>query len=214
MGFPFEPFSPPGSRYRAFSNRLRELFVAMDREFGKAAAHYGFQCDGCPDNCCQTYFHHYTHLEYVFMREGLSALAPAIQREIRAKAEEVCREVARADRQGKSVRVMCPLNDHGLCILYSNRLMICRLHGIPYEFQPPGQKRIHCPGCAGFDARCSDKSYYAFDRTPFYSQMANLEKEFRKKFGISGKIKLTIAEMIIGKPPDRGVEGPAAEGEI
>ena len=214
MRLPFEPFDPRDSRYPALSDRLRDLFAAMDREYTRAAAHYGFQCDGCPDSCCQTHFYHYTHLEYLFIQEGLAELAPAKQREIRTRAENVCRKVGRADREGRLVRVMCPVNHHGSCILYPNRPMICRLHGIPHEFQNPGQQRIHCPGCAPFDERCSDKPYYAFDRTPFYSKMANLEKEFKQTAGISGKIKLTIAEMICGKTQRSEFRGQAADGKV
>jgi Fe-S-cluster containining protein len=214
MCFSFEPFKFRDSRFAAFSDRLRDLFAAMDREFTRAAAHYGFQCSGCPDNCCQTHFYHYTHLEYLFIQEGLAKLTPAKQRQIRIRAEDVCRKVARADREGHPLRMMCPLNDHGLCILYPNRPMICRLHGIPHEFQNPGQKRIHCPGCTPFDERCPDKPYYAFDRTPFYSKMASLEKEFKQTAGITGKIKLTIAEMITGKAQSSEVRGQRADGKI
>ena len=99
---------------------------------------------------------------------------------------------------GKPVWIMCPLNDNGRCILYAYRPMICRMHGIPYEFQKPGQKIINCPGCQTFDERCSDKRYYPFDRTPFYFVMANLENEFKQTVGITGKLKATITEMIVG----------------
>jgi Fe-S-cluster containining protein len=214
MCFSFENWKARDCRYPAFSDRLRDLFVAMDREFTRAAAHYGFKCDGCPDNCCQTHFYHYTYLEYMFIQEGLAKLAPARQQEIRTRAADVCRKVANTDPKGQPVRVMCPLNDHGLCVLYPNRPMICRLHGVPHEFQNPGQKRIHCPGCAPFDERCSAKSYYAFDRTPFYSKMAKLEKEFKQTAGISGKIKLTIAEMISGIVQSTEESGPTAEGQV
>jgi Fe-S-cluster containining protein len=214
MDFPFENFKAQDCRYSAFSERLRDLFAAMDREYSRAAAHYGFTCDGCPDNCCQTYFYHYTYLEFFFIQEGLAKLAPARQREIRTRAEDVCRRVAKADRAGHPMRVMCPLNEHGLCVLYPNRPMICRLHGVPHEFQNPGQKRIFCPGCAPFDERCSAKSYYAFDRTPFYSKMASLEQEFKQTAGLSGKLKLTLAEMITGMTQRPAETGPKAKGQV
>ena len=40
-------------------------------------------------------------------------------------------------------------------------------------------------------------SYFPFDRIPFYKEMAKLEKEYRNKFAKSGKIKQTIAHMLL-----------------
>jgi hypothetical protein len=39
--------------------------------------------------------------------------------------------------------------------------------------------------------------YIQFDRTPFYRQMALLEKELRRLTGYGDKIKLTIAQMLV-----------------
>jgi hypothetical protein len=75
--------------------------------------------------------------------------------------------------------------------------MICRLHGIPHELQKPGQKVIHGPGCSTFDERCAHKRYFKFDRTPFYVAMAKLENEFKQAMGLDGRIRMTIAEMIL-----------------
>ena len=36
-----------------------------------------------------------------------------------------------------------------------------------------------------------------FDRTPFYLEMARLEKQARLVTGVSDKIKMTVAEMLI-----------------
>ncbi len=181
----------------AFFDRLQNIFADMDRIYGIAAAHYGFQCQGCEDNCCLTRFYHHTDLEYLFIRRGFDNLDPPGRSAIRAKAEEVCRQTKLADNKGLPVRLMCPLNNDGLCILYHYRPMICRLHGIPHELQKPGQPVIHGPGCGAFDERCSDKSYYRFDRTQFYCQIARLENEFKQAAGLTGKIKLTIAAMIL-----------------
>ena len=75
--------------------------------------------------------------------------------------------------------------------------MICRMHGIPHELQKPGQNVIQGPGCSTFDERCADKGYFKFDRTPIYVALANLENEFKQTVGIEGKIKMTVAEMIL-----------------
>ena len=180
----------------AIFDRLQHLFVAMDIKYAEAAEQYGFKCTGCRDNCCLTRFYHHTYLEYQFIREGFENLDSHRQHEILRKANENCRQTAQADQKGRPVRLMCPLNDGGMCRLYPYRPMICRLHGIPHELHRPGQSSIHGPGCGTFDQRCTKSSYFKFDRTPFYREMARLEHEFKQAAGLAGRIKLTIAEMI------------------
>ena len=73
----------------AFFDQLQDIFADMDRRYGIAAQSYGFQCQGCEDNCCRTRFYHYTYLEYLFIRRGFDNLDAPGQSAIRAKAEEV-----------------------------------------------------------------------------------------------------------------------------
>ncbi len=73
--------------------------------------------------------------------------------------------------------------------------MICRLHGIPNEFHRPDGQVIHGPGCDTFNKQCHQRSYIPFDRTPFYQEMAALEKALRQRAGFTGKIKMTVAQM-------------------
>ena len=181
----------------AFLDRLHDIFRAMDREYTRATEHYQFQCDGCMDNCCLTRFYHHTHLEFYYLRMAFKNLESRKKNEILLKAEKICRETARADEKEMPVRLMCPLNDDSLCTLYPYRPMICRMHGIPHELQKPGQNLIQGPGCGTFDDRCATKPYYKFDRTPFYLEMAKLENEFKLAAGLTGRIKMTIAEMIL-----------------
>jgi len=189
----------------AFFDLLQNIYADMDRKYGIAAQSYGFQCRGCQDNCCLTRFYHHTYLEYLLIRRGFDNLDLPDQHAIRAKAEEVRRQTELADNNGMPVRLMCPLNNDGMCTLYHYRPMICRLHGIPHELQKPGQPVIHGPGCGVFDEQCSDKPYYKFDRTQFYFEMVRLENEFKLAAGLTGRIKLTIAEMILRKA--HGAEG-------
>jgi len=51
-------------------------------------------------------------------------------------------------------------------------------------------------GCGEFNAHCSDKEYLKFDRTLFYTEMAGLEKDFKEAFGISERIRMTVAQML------------------
>lgn len=181
----------------AFLDRLCDIFSAMDQEYTRATEHYQFQCDGCMNNCCLTRFYHHTHLEFYYLRRGFENLKSRKKSEILLKAESVCRETAKADDKETPVRLMCPLNDDSLCTLYPYRPMICRMHGIPHELQKPGQNCMNGPGCGTFDDRCSNKPYYKFDRTPFYLEMATLENEFKQAAGFDGRIRMTVAEMIL-----------------
>ncbi|MBU1712762.1 MAG: hypothetical protein KKD47_06615 [Proteobacteria bacterium] len=179
-----------------FLDRLAGIYTKMDGKYNEAANYYGFSCGGCEENCCFTRFYHHTFAEYLYILEGIETLAHGNQAEIRKKALLVCRQTAELERSGLPVRLLCPLNYEGLCALYSYRPMICRLHGIPHELIIPGREKVLSPGCGEFMSRCGEKEYVNFDRTPFYAEMAGLEKEFKAAFGISERIKLTVARML------------------
>ena len=181
----------------AFFDRLQSIFADMDRHYGAAAEYYGFHCNGCEDNCCRTRFYHHTYLEYLYIHTGLNKLTHQKKQEVQSRAALVRRQTEKADEKATPVRLMCPLNSDGLCTLYIYRPMICRLHGIPHELRKPGQNVIRGPGCGMFAVQCSNKSYREFDRTPFYFEMAKLESELKQAVDLSGRIKMTIAEMII-----------------
>ena len=192
------PVNLDDPRLVAFFDRLQRIFAAMDRQYAEVARHYGFHCNGCEDNCCRTRFYHHTYLEYLYIHAGLNKLDHQRRREIQSRAAVIYRQSAQADEKAMPVRLMCPLNFDGRCTLYTYRPMICRLHGISHELRKPGQNVIPGPGCGMFDLRCSDKSYLKFDRTPFYFEMAKLESELKQAVDLSGRIKMTIAEMIAG----------------
>jgi Fe-S-cluster containining protein len=182
--------------YVPFLDRLNTLYGAMDRKYREVADYYGFQCSGCEDNCCFTRFHHYTLLEYLYIMKGYHLLDTEKQVEVKRRALDVCRETEKADEKGESVRLMCPVNVAGLCLLYTYRPMICRLHGIPHELASPGGEVLKASGCGTFTRTCHVKKRYKFDRTPFYIEMAALEKELRQSAARMQKIKMTVAEMI------------------
>ena len=180
-----------------FAELLTSIFADMDREYSRVAEHYGFDCNACADICCQTRFYHHTYIEYLLVKEGFHTLGSDMQTEIVSRARKVVRQAADLEKEGKPARLMCPLNFEALCVLYPYRPMICRLHGIPHEFQNGAGHRVQAPGCETFDRMCSSIQYFKFDRTPFYREMAGLEKAFRQTLGINAKIRMTIAEMIL-----------------
>ena len=185
------------SKNLPFLKKLKIVFAAMEHKYKEAADYYGFHCKGCKDNCCFTRFHHHTLLEYLYILEGYNTLEYEKKIKVKKRALDVCAKTVEADKKGSTVRLMCPLNSDGLCLLYAYRPMICRLHGMPHEFQRPGRGVIYSPGCETFSKKCKKKSYFKFDRTPFYIEMAVLEKELKESTGIKQKFKMTIAEMMI-----------------
>jgi Fe-S-cluster containining protein len=182
--------------YGRFQKRLKTIFAEMDRKYKQAADGYGFDCKGCEDNCCMTRFYHHTVVEYVYILKGFNALDNKTRHEVKRRAAEVCRKTISADEKGEPVRLMCPLNFDGLCRLYAYRPMICRLHGIPHELHQSGREVVHRPGCGAFAEAFHDKNYFKFDRTPFFIEMAGLEKEFKQVLGLNQKFKMTVAQMV------------------
>jgi len=172
-----------------FLKQLRAIYSSMDLKYNEASTYYEFNCTGCEENCCMTRFYHHTVLEYLYIITGFNNLDIEKQIEIKARALKV--------RQKSILRHMCPLNFDGKCILYSSRPMICRLHGIPHELHSPGRNIAYGPGCEAFSKYYSEKDYYRFDRTPFYIKMASLEKDLKQAAGITTKIKMTVADMLV-----------------
>lgn len=174
-----------------YLDRLKWIYESMDRVYVDMATFYGFECTGCEDNCCHTYFYHYTIAEYFFLLKGFSTLANSMREDIADRAQRMCQPSARED-------YLCPINVDGLCILYPYRAMICRLHGLPYEVRRPDGQREEGPGCARFEKESAHRglSYRRIDRTPFYKDLADLELEIRQTIPCPPRFKKTIAEMI------------------
>lgn len=196
------PFSPHNAlfapeHFGRHLSQLEQLYAAMDRSYHDTAGLYGFECRGCEDNCCLTLFYHHTHLEFFYLDLGFRSL----ERERRAaaieKAEAFCKAVREAEKHSMPLRQMCPLNFENRCALYTHRPMICRLHGIPSELHQPGGKTTYTPGCAAFTERCGRSAYVPFDRTTFYRRLAGIEQALRRDIPQAGKLRMTVAEMIL-----------------
>lgn len=176
--------------------QVTELFTLMDQAYDAAAEQSGFVCHGCRDNCCMTRFYHHTLMELVYVKSGVAALPSRQQRILHQRAHDARQRMDQLSQRNEPVRVMCPLNEGQRCMLYSQRPMICRLHGIPHQLhRPDGQTRTG-PGCDAFYTQCRQAAV-VLDRTPLYVEMAKLEQQIRQAVGYHGKIKMTIAEMIV-----------------
>jgi Fe-S-cluster containining protein len=176
---------------------INRLFEQMDRAYDTAARTFGFVCRGCRDNCCLTRFHHHTLLEYLYIQHGLSKLVPERLGEVKKRAQKVLDRMTKLEQCGEPVRVMCPLNEDGRCMLYAHRPMICRLHGIPHALRRPDGRSQTGPGCDDFYAQCGNCAGEVLDRTPIYIAMADLEQKLRQALGFDRKIKMTIADIVL-----------------
>lgn len=174
---------------------LIQLYENMDSAYDRVANQYGFLCDGCLDNCCTSLFFHHTFIEKAFLIQGFSTMTDPCRKEVRNNADDYVRQTFARDTAGQSLKLMCPLNHRGRCMLYSYRPMICRLHGLPHELHPPGSGVIRGPGCnAGHFDTCA---YIPFDRTPFYTELSALERQFRDQQHLTGRLRQTIAQMLL-----------------
>jgi len=159
--------------------RLEHLYSEMDRAWETTASLYGFKCNGCDENCCETEFHHHTLIEKAYLIKGFNQLPPPAAVGVKKRTKKVQTKRNIAAKKGESIRIMCPLNQGGKCILYKFRPMICRLHGIPHELRKPGCLPVLSPGCKAGSNLFNAAGYIQFDRTPFYIEMAKIEKEYQ-----------------------------------
>lgn len=168
----------------------------MDSFYIAAQSHYRFACTGCTESCCMTKFFHHTLVEEQCLAEGFAAMSDERKRNVLSRAAEVVRAYASSP---EDVRVMCPLNEAGLCVLYDFRPMICRMHGVPYEVVGEDGSVEFGSGCHRFMAEKVSEStqYFMFNRTMFYREVASLEREVRASLGFSGEHRKTIADMLV-----------------
>ncbi len=186
---------------------LQEIYQGMEKDYDRVARQLSFGCSGCPDNCCDSYFLHHTYAEWAYLWLGFRQLAPVKQQEILTRSAAVVLAYEQALRQGERPQVICPLNDEGLCTLYSYRLLVCRTHGVPASMVRPDGQHLTFPGCFRCqeivdDLRAQRVEIPLVERTPLLHRLAMLEKALlkgdRQRYP---KVKLTIAEMLVKGPP-------------
>ncbi len=181
-----------------FAGRVRDLYHRMGKAYDAAAACYGFTCDACHENCCEERFYHHTLAEFLYLLRGIQSCDEQTRQAIFARSRTVTEQYRADDALGRPRRIMCPLNQHGLCSLYEYRLMICRLHGVPYRMRRPDGAVIEGSGCHIIDWDLPDEKNAAcvFDRTELYRDLSAIEIDLRQRLRFGQRIKKTIAEMI------------------
>jgi hypothetical protein len=180
------------------------LYRDMEEAYDLTAKDLDFSCRGCQDNCCDSYFLHHTYTEWAYLWLGLKTLASSQLRTIHAKATGYVVDSEAAFARGGRPIVMCPLNEDGLCTLYSYRMMLCRLHGVPATLTRPDGQKLLFPGCF----RCQEHALHEspippLDRTRFLQRLVALEVGLLGSRRMTApKVKLTIAQMIVKGPPE------------
>jgi len=198
------------------SRKLAEIYTAMVAGYDQVASEIGLSCQGCPDNCCDSYFLHHTYSEWTYLRQGLRELPEDERQAITRRAEQYVQESRELLARRERPQIKCPLlNDEGLCGLYNHRLLVCRMHGIPATMTRPDGRSMLFPGCFRCQEIVNEKYQQeqnapAMDRTPLFREMAALESSLLgDKRHLFPRVKLTIAEMIVQGPP--AVDTPFCE---
>ena len=191
------------------TQEMEAIYTAMANGYETVATAIGLTCDNCPDNCCDSYFLHYTYCEWAYLWQGLQQLDSARLKEIRRRARSNVESSRLALAEDTRPQIMCPLNEGGRCQLYHHRLMICRSHGVPATLTSPNGRRQRFPGCFRCQEMVEERYSQAelapaMERTELFRRLVLVEQRLlgagRPHYA---KIRLTIAEMIVQGPPQR-----------
>lgn len=189
------------------SEEIAKIYEEMEQGYDEVAKALHFSCDGCPDNCCDSYFLHHTYSEWSYLWQGVRQFPEAKQGEIIERAREYVLACEKAEASGERPQVMCPLNENGRCILYRHRLMVCRTHGVPASMRRPDGQQLNFPGCFRCQAIVKKKFVHDseaphMERTPLLQRLVGVERELMgDKLPLYPRVKLTIAEMLVTGPP-------------
>lgn len=184
--------------------KLAALYHDMETSYAKTAKEIGLSCMQCENNCCTSYFMHHTYVEWAYLWKGINAL-PEDDRALFLENATSYVKRSRTDlANGTRPHSMCPLNKDGLCGLYTHRLMICRMHGVPNKLTAPNGASKIFPGCwKSQELILSIPHPPILDRTSLYLRLVKLELAFvgPQKIHTLPRVNMTLAEMLEQGPP-------------
>lgn len=187
-----------------FAVKIADLYTRMEKAYDLVAQQLDFTCQGCPDNCCDSYFQHHTYVEWGYLWVGIRALPAERRQALENRAASYAAACEAALGRDERPQVMCPLNEEGRCTLYAHRLMICRMHGVPSSLAFPNGQTKKFPGCF----RCQKlvvgrQAVPCVERAPLFRELVALEQELLgEQQGQRPKLKKTIADLILLGPPE------------
>ncbi|RMG68176.1 MAG: hypothetical protein D6710_10480 [Nitrospirae bacterium] len=188
-----------------YLERLSSIYKRVDEAYSAIASQLGFSCKGCEDLCCNRVFLHFTVVENFYLIDGFRRLTDDLKEEIFRRAEEYNQAYSTTSRPVVNLKKLCPLNFEDLCILYEYRPIACRFYGLPGRLVSPTRGTEQFQGCWRFEKLFPEGTDYTLDRTAFYSELAALEGEMRKKLCYYQKYKKTIAQMILDEKNPEGL---------
>lgn len=202
-------------------DELEDIYAALQRGYGEVAEKLALSCDQCDDNCCDSWFRHHSHVEWLYLREGLATLDHDRRLLLRRRATDYLLACAAAQQRGERPQVPCPLLENNRCTLYQHRLLVCRTHGVPARIKQPDGRLLRFPGCH----RCQQLIREQFplgeefapttNRTPMLMRLAKLENDvLYNKRHLLPKVNKTIAEMILEEPPELEDAGDGGEEKM
>ena len=109
---------------------MADIYAALQADYERVAGLIGLTCADCPDNCCDSYFLHYTWCEWAFLWEGLRRLDAESLADIRERARQY-----REAQIGQTVDVLVEETDgEGVSHGYTAQYMACGVRGgVPGE---------------------------------------------------------------------------------
>ncbi len=190
-----------------YSKRLAALYEALENDYQKTAEPIGLDCRACSDNCCDSYFLHHTYSEWAYLWEGICSMESDLVERMMERARDYSAKSRELIKQEERPQLMCPCNEDGLCMIYSHRLLVCRMHGVPASVTRPDGRSLQFPGCWKCQEIVSGKyseqeQVPTMDRTKLFQEMARLESDLLgNKRHLYPRLKLTIADMLVDGPP-------------
>ena len=184
--------------------KLAALYQEMETSYAKTAQDIGLSCANCENNCCTSYFMHHTYVEWAYLWKGINTLQDADRERFLVNATRYVQRSKTDLATGTRPHTMCPLNKDGLCGLYSHRLMICRMHGVPNTLTAPNGSSKTFPGCYKSQELIRSMDHPPIlDRTGLYLRLVNLELAFVGPHKIRSlpRVNMTLAEMLEQGPP-------------
>ena len=185
---------------------LEDIYQKLQQDYERVAGELNFSCSGCPDNCCDSYFLHHTYAEWAHLWIGFRQLDPTRRQSILDRAKAYLLQSERQLGAEQRPQIMCPLNEEGLCSLYTHRLLVCRTHGVPATMIRPDGQTLRFPGCfrcqETVEIRYNGQPAPLVERTVLLRRLALLENELLdNKRHLMPKVKITIAGMLVKGPP-------------